>query len=63
MFKHLLHVNKGGLVIDEVKDFLLKSEKTPIEELDDIFDYIDYDKQGLINKNKLKIILQELTGE
>lgn len=63
LFKHLLHVSKGGLVIGEVKEFLLKSENSPKEELDDIFDYIDYDKQGVINKNKLKIILQELTGE
>lgn len=59
----MLHVDKGGLVIDEVKKFLMDSEKTPEEEIDDIFDYIDYDKQGQINKNKLKIIMQEITGE
>ena len=39
----MLDVSQGGLVIDEVKNFLMNSEKSPEEEISDIFDYIDYD--------------------
>ena len=59
----MLDVSQGGLVIEEVMKFLKESEMTPEEEIEDIFEYIDYDKQGQINKNKLKIIMQEITGE
>lgn len=46
LFQSMLHVSQGGLVIEEVKKFLMESEKTSEEEIADIFDYIDYDKQG-----------------
>lgn len=49
--------------MEEVKKFLLESDRTEEEQLEDLFDVIDFDNQGQINKNKLKIIINEMTGE
>ncbi len=53
----------GGISVDELRKQLCKSKRTQDEEMVDIFNYIDYDRKGEINKNKLKIIIQELTEE
>ena len=63
LFKDMVHMKEGGLNVDELSEFLMNSERTYEEEFSDIFNYIDYDHKGEINKNKLKIIIDELTQE
>ena len=53
----------GDLMVEDVKNRLLKNKRTEDEEMTDIFNFIDYDNKGEINKNKLKIMVQELIGE
>ena len=63
LFKDMVHMKEGGLNVDELSEFLVNSERTYEQEVSDIFNYIDYDHKGEINKNKLKIIIDELTQE
>lgn len=53
----------NAVLVENVRRDLLKNRRTEKEEMIDIFNYFDYDHKGEINKNKLKIIVQELTGE
>ncbi len=63
LFKDMVNLKEGGLNVEELKEYLMNSERTYEEEINDIFNYIDYDHKGEINKNKLKIIIDELTAE
>lgn len=59
----MLDLGKGGIPVDSIKEMLLNMDKSENERLREIFNYIDYDKQGDINRNKLKIMINDLTGE
>jgi Ca2+-binding EF-hand superfamily protein len=64
VLKDMVDTNSGGgISADELRKQLCKSKRTQEEEMAEIFNYIDYDRKGEINKNKLKIIIQELTEE
>ena len=63
ILKDMISVDKGALLVEDVRQRLLKNRRTEEEEMTDIFNYFDYDHKGEINKNKLKIIVHELTGE
>lgn len=63
ILKDMINVDKGALLVEDVKEKLLKNKRTEKDEMIDIFNYFDYDHKGEINKNKLKIIVQELTNE
>lgn len=63
ILKDIIDVRNGALHVEDVKQKLLQNRRTEKEEMIDIFNYFDYDHKGEINKNKLKIIVQELTNE
>ena len=55
--------DNNELMVEDVKNRLLKNKRTEEEEMTDIFNFIDYDNKGEINKNKLKIMVRELIDE
>ena len=48
---------------NKLRDYLSNNKKSSVEEIHELFSYIDYDHKNEINKNKLKIIVNELMGE
>ena len=55
--------DNNELMVEDVKNRLLRNKRTEEEEMTDIFNFIDYDNKGEINKNKLKIMVRELIDE
>ena len=54
-------MEKGGIPVDDFIKYLNHDTKTFEEEMDEIFDYFDYDKKDELSKHKLKIIASELS--
>ena len=63
ILKEMVTVNEGELSVAELRRNLLKKHQTQKDEMEEIFNYLDYDDKGEINKNKLKIMIKELTDE
>lgn len=61
LLKSKIDMKRGGIPVAVLKEYLMANEKTFDQEMDEIFDYFDYDKKGTLSKHKLKIIASELS--
>ena len=61
LLKSKIDMQKGGIPVGVLKEYLLSNVKTFDEEMEEIFEYFDYDKKGTLSKHKLKIIASELS--
>lgn len=63
LLKPLINEDKRGVTVEALKSYLKKNEKTLEQEMNEIFEFLDYDNKGTISKHKIKIIAKELLQE
>lgn len=60
LLKPLIKEEKRGVTIEDLKKYLKNNQKNLDQEMNEIFEFLDYDRKGTISKHKIKIIAKEL---